>query len=511
MKSPLLSSPLGLITGLSLLASGCAEYGVANDSMGIGQGGSQDFGAFRQILDEGGVPGPSTIDDVGFFAEHVIDLPQPTCDDDVCAHGVLGMMGNMIDGSDCTVVLLGLNTTIDAETLERPPLNLALAIDTSGSMAGDSMAWVRTGLHSLVDALAPGDRITLVDFDTNAEVVIEHAVAGDDDDRIDAAINALEAAGGTNIHDGMIEAFEAVLAIADDSLQNRVILLSDGLATSGNTSSSEMLAIAEDYAALGLGLTTIGMGDAFDVDLMRDLAEAGAGSFYFLEDPAAVEEVFVDEVETFLVPIGKDGRIELDVSEQYTLRNLFGTTDHVREGNHATIDIPLLQLAKRTAAEDDEAGRRGGGMTVIAEMVPKEGAVAGEVAQVGFTFTEVSSAEIRSQDLSVVSPINPDAVGIEGEFLDPSVEKAFVMLNAYVGFEMAASFALEGNDVAALQTLNRLCRGLNAWLSVNDDPDIADDLVYVDRFITNLEARQPVQDRQTWTEDGGWSIWWIFD
>ena len=85
------------------------------------------------------------------------------------------------------------------------------------------------------------------------------------------------------------------------------------------------------------------------------------------------------------------------------------------------------------------------------------------------------------------------------------------MLNAYVGFEMAASFALEGNDVAALQTLNRLCRGLNAWLSVNDDPDIADDLVYVDRFITNLEARQPVQDRQTWTEDGGWSIWWIFD
>jgi len=510
VTSRLSLSPLGLVAGLGLFATGCTSNDMAGASMSVGQGGSQDFGAFRQILDEGGIPGPSTIDDVGFFAEHVIELPEAECADDVCVHGVLGMMGNMIDGSDCTVVLLGLNSTVDLDAMERPPLNLALAVDTSGSMAGDSMAWTITGLLSMVDSLEPGDRVTLVDFDTRAEVLIEHAVAGDDDEALIAAINSLSAAGGTNIHDGLAEAFESVAELAVEDMQNRVILLSDGLATSGNTDSGDILALAEAHTEAGIGLTTIGMGSDFDIDLMRDLAEAGAGAFYFLEDPSAVEEVFVEEVETFLVPLGQDASIDLDVSDQYTLRNVFGTTDHFIEGNHASIDIPLLQAALRTSDDDNEAGRRGGGMTVIAEMIPNEGAEAGQVGHVGFSYTEVSSAEIKDQEVLVESPINPDAVGVEGEFLDPSVEKAFVMLNIYVGFEMAAAFALEGNDDAALQTLYRLCRGVNAWLGANDDADIADDLVYVDRFIENLERRQPADWDMDW-EGGGWSIWWIFD
>lgn len=502
-----------LLVPLVLLAAACSEYNTTSDaSMGVGQGGSQDFGAFRQILDQGGIPGPSTIDDVGFFAEHVIELPEAECADDICVHGVLGMMGNMIDGSDCTVVLLGLNSTVDLDTLERPPLNLALAVDTSGSMSGDAMDWTITGLLSMVDALEPGDLVTLVDFDTDAEVLIEHAVAGDDDDALIAAINSLRAEGGTNIHGGLAQAYDAVAEVAIAGMQNRVILLSDGVATSGNTSSSDILDLAEAAASEGIGLTTIGMGDSFDIDLMRDLAEEGAGAFYFLEDPSAVEEVFVEEVETFLVPLGQDASIDLDVSEMYTLRNVFGTTDHVIEGNHASIDIPLLQAALRTSADDDEAGRRGGGMTVIAEMIPNEGAVAGEVGQVGFSYTEVSTDQVKEQGVFVESPINPDAVGIEGEFLDPSVEKAFVMLNAYVGFEMAAAFALEGDDEAALSILYRLCKGLNAWLVENPDADIEDDLVYVDRFIENLERRQPQDWDGNWSGGSeGWSIWWIFD
>ncbi len=498
---------------LVLLATACGSSSdFSSGEMAVGQGGSQDFGAFRQILEEGGIPGPSTIDDVGFFAEHVVELPEAECADDICVHGVLGMMGNMIDGSDCTVVLLGLNSTVDLDALERPPLNLALAVDTSGSMTGDAMEWTITGLLSMVDVLEPGDLVTLIDFDTDAEVLIEHAVAGDDDEALVAAIHSLRAEGGTNIHDGLEEAYGAVAAAALEGMQSRVILLSDGLATSGNTSSSDILDLAVEGAELGIGLTTIGMGSDFDIDLMRDLAEEGAGAFYFLEDPSAVEEVFVEEVETFLVPLGEDASIELDVSDMYTLRNVFGTTDHVLEGNHASIDIPLLQAALRSSAEDNEAGRRGGGMTVIAEMVPNEGAVAGEVGQVGFSYTEVSTEQVKEQGVLVESPINPDAVGVEGEFLDPSVEKAFVMLNAYVGFEMAAAHALEGDDGAALQTLYRLCKGLNGWLAENPDADIEDDLVYVDLFIENLERRQPQDWEGGWSEGGsGWSVWWIFD
>ena len=78
-----------------------------------GQGGAQDFGLFRQILLAGGIPGPETIDDLGFFAEHKIAMPAAECGQNVCIHGMLGVMGNMISGSNCTIVMLGMNTPID--------------------------------------------------------------------------------------------------------------------------------------------------------------------------------------------------------------------------------------------------------------------------------------------------------------------------------------------------------------------------------------------------------------
>src|SRR5690606_36631341 len=121
------------------------------------------------ILLEGGIPGPETIDDLGFFAEHKIALPKAECGENVCIHGMLGVMGNMISGSNCTIVLIGMNTPIDPAQLDRPPLNLAIAVDLSGSMRGEPIERVREGLLRMRVSLEPEDRITLVGFGDNAE------------------------------------------------------------------------------------------------------------------------------------------------------------------------------------------------------------------------------------------------------------------------------------------------------------------------------------------------------
>ena len=92
--------------------------------------------AIRSYYD-GDIPGPDTIDDLGFFAEHKVPLPAADCGQDVCIHGMLGVMGNMISGSNCTVVLVGMNTPIGPAELPRPPLNLTIAVDLSQSMDGE--------------------------------------------------------------------------------------------------------------------------------------------------------------------------------------------------------------------------------------------------------------------------------------------------------------------------------------------------------------------------------------
>ncbi|MEM6930605.1 MAG: VWA domain-containing protein, partial [Myxococcota bacterium] len=224
---------------IGLLLAGCSSSDVEAPSApaippgisGVGQGGAQDFGRFRQILDEGGIPGPDTLDDVGFFAEHKFELPAPDCGEDVCIHGMYGAMDNMIDGSVCTVVLVGMNTTLTPESVVRPPLDLTVVVDTSGSMSGQPIADVRRGLTDMLAVLQPDDRLSIVTFGTVAEVRVDRASVASP--QLELAIQALDTAGSTNLYAGLRAGYELAAATLQPERQNRLLLLSDGVATIG--------------------------------------------------------------------------------------------------------------------------------------------------------------------------------------------------------------------------------------------------------------------------------------
>lgn len=489
-----------VMTALAALALsvGCAasdesassDLGGGGGSPGVGQGGAQDFGQFRDILDAGNIPGPETLDDVGFFNEHKLELPDADCGGNVCVHGELGVMGNMLNGSNCTLVMLGMNTPINPNEIDRPPLNLAIAVDTSGSMAGEAIDFLREGLFRMLDDLQPEDRITLVGFSSDATTLIE-SVAGDDAE-LSLAIGSIEASGKTNIYDGLRAAYESVEANADPERQNRVILLSDGEATAGIQSTDKIVSMSAAYNAEGYSLTTIGVGTDFDPELMRELSESGGGAFYYLEDPMAVQEVFEEEVKTFLVPLAKDVVIDFVVDPGYSLRTIYGTKLAERWGNQGHIEIPSLQIAHRTSVSDNEGGRRGGGGAIIAELVPNspnQVVEAGSVGLVTMTYDVPGSDEVMTEEIKITTPLQPGETPEDGHFSFAGVQKSFVMLNIFAGFEMAANRASFGDETGALAVLLPLRDGVDDWLADNPDEDIADDLKYIDKFIDNLEDR----------------------
>jgi Ca-activated chloride channel family protein len=477
-------------TGCSAASSG--DYGGYDSGdgsslgSGVGQGGAQDFGVFREILLEGGIPGPETIDDLGFFAEHQIPMPIPDCGEDVCIHGMLGVMGNMISGSNCTVVMVGMNTPIDPEQIERPPLNLSIVVDLSGSMQGEPLERVREGLLRMQDELQPEDRVTLIGFGDDAEVIADYVTA--DSVELSIGISSLAAAGSTNLYAGLRSGFESVEAHALEGWQNRVLLVSDGLATVGITSDDKIEGLASAWAELGYGLTTIGLGNEFDVELMRTLAEVGSGSFYYVEDYAAVEEVFAEEVQAFVIPLAQDVTIDAAVFEGYDLRRIYGTEQAEVWGNHGHIEIPILQIAHRVSDDDNDNGRRGGGGAMILELTPT-GESPGEVGRIDFEYQVPGTGEIVEQYVEISSPLGPWETPETGWFTNETVEKGFVMLNIYVAFEMAATRAASGDDAGALSILQPLVLSAEAWLAEHPDEDIEDDLFYANRFIENIEAR----------------------
>jgi Ca-activated chloride channel homolog len=464
---------------------------AAPGAVGVGQGGAQDFGQFRRILDEGGIPGPQTLDDVGFFNEHKLELPPPSCGDEVCLHGQLGVMGNMITGSNCTLVLLGMNIPVDPSRFDRPPLNLAVAVDTSGSMAGAPMMYVRDGLFRMLGALEPEDRVSLVTFDDDAEVVALDLPG--DSPQLAQAIGELRAGGMTNVYAGLRTAYQVVEERADDERQNRVILLSDGEATVGIVNDERLVEMSRLYNERGLGLTTIGLGSQFDPTLMRRLSESGSGAFYFLEDPSAVEEVFEEEVRSFLVPLAEQLKIDLQIDGGYTLRAIYGTKLFELGGRTATIEIPTVQIAhRRSVSEQDGVGRRGGGGAILVELVPRSSATveeAGTVGRLSMSYRTPGDEQTVSQSTRITSPLEPGEIPAGGHFSAGGVEKAFVMLNIFAGFEMASTRAAVGDEMGALGVLEPLATSVELWLTDHPDHDIEDDLAYIHKFIANLAAR----------------------
>ncbi|MBL4685739.1 MAG: hypothetical protein JKY37_14185, partial [Nannocystaceae bacterium] len=232
----------------------------------------------------------------------------------------------------------------------------------------------------------------------------------------------------------------------------------------------------------------IGLGDSFDPKLMRRLSEVGGGTFYFLEDPAAVEEVFEEEVTALLMPLATHVEIALDVLPGWEVRALYGTKLADVSSAGARIEIPSLHIAHRETVDDVEHGRRGGGGVILAEVMRKPGTPAPDGNAVGtieLAYVVPGTEDTVTQRVDIASP---DASSQE-YFETEGAEKSFVMLNLYVGFRIASERATVGDDITALATLQALHGAVDGWLASHDDFDIEDDLRYVELFIDNLRAR----------------------
>lgn len=483
------------IVALSLLvlaAAGCGSDGETatlpnGGSAGVGQVGAQDFGLFRSILEAGEVPAPATIDPMGFFAEHKLDYPAADCGADLCLHGLFGTGPNLLTGSRMGVVQIGLNTPVDPEAIARPPLNLVLALDTSGSMSGEPIELLVAGLRAMLNVLEPEDRVSLVTYADRAVVRFE-ALGAADRDAIEQELALIGAAGQTNVHDGLATAFRLAEAHLAPGAQNRVLLLSDGVANVGIVSRERLVALAAAYARRGVGLTTVGTGTEFDVGLMRALGEVGAGSFYFLEDPAAVREVFVEEAQSFLYPLALDARIDVEIAPGWRIHDVYGTNGWRGGSTGGPIEVPMLFVAGRTSAAAPIAdGRRGGGGAILLELapdgVPTEG---GPVARLTLSWTDPRSGERHSGEVAIAGPAG--AVSAEGWYTSETVAKGFAMLYVYRGLHIAAEQAAIADTGAARGILEAVEENVAGWLVGHPDPDIEDDLRWVERFREVLEA-----------------------
>lgn len=446
-------------------------------------GGAQDIGELRAILDRGEIPGPDTFDANGFFNEHYNAPPPAACGNLLCVTAGMSVGRDWLAGAHQATLQLAVTSTVDPRTYQRLPMNLVVVVDHSGSMASDGrLDKVKVGLHTLIDHLHDDDRLAIVEFDDQVEV---DATLGPALDRtaLHAIVTRLQPRGATNIFDGLRQGFLLLGDAPPSERQNRVILLSDGNATAGDTSPTHIMQMASDRVQRGVGLTTIGVGADFDVGLMRGLAEQGAGNFYFLEDPTAASEVFTEEIDYFMQPIALDVRLEAVAGPGYRFDEVVGSQLWSEGADRGSMQIPAVFVASRTSQGGGQ-GRRGGGSMIFIHMTPMAGGT-GRVASLTLSFRAPGSPERISQTLTLDYAADPALTPDEPYLSMPEMAERFGMYNMFLGIRAATESSDPGCAIAVLEATRA---GAAAWNQRHEDPDIAADLALVDQYLANLRA-----------------------
>src|SRR6185369_4179230 len=92
---------------------------------------------------------------------------------------------------------------------------------------------------------------------------------------------------------------------------NRVILLSDGLANIGPSTPQDLRRLGNRLAERDISVTTIGVGDDYNEDLMAGLAEASDANYYYVKDTEKLPEIFAKELGEMITVAARDVRIQV--------------------------------------------------------------------------------------------------------------------------------------------------------------------------------------------------------
>jgi Ca-activated chloride channel homolog len=226
-------------------------------------------------------------------------------------------------------------TNIEAK---RVPMNLSIVIDRSGSMSGDKIKKAKESAQFLVDQMQPTDYLSIVAYDQSVDVVVP-AARVTNKNYFKNAIMGITDRGGTNLAGGAIEGYAQVKKNYKTDYINRVILLSDGLANEGITDPAKIERIVKNQLYQnGTSISTFGIGNDYNEDLMTAMAESGNGNYYFIENANDIAGIFQRELNGLSKVVAQNVQLKITLPENVNITKVYGGR-YEQTGRTLTVDV----------------------------------------------------------------------------------------------------------------------------------------------------------------------------
>jgi Ca-activated chloride channel family protein len=286
----------------------------------------------------------------------------------------------------------------------RMPLNFALVLDRSGSMAGEKLRNMKEAVKRIIDQLDPNDIISLITFETKVQLLAQ-AQPARDKAALKRLVDRIDDGGGTVMAPAIYEGLRQVSTYYTPDRISRIILLTDGEATDKEDNSRIQ---ADQAGSMGVPIIGLGFGKDWKEDFIFELADRSlmlppgtrGGRVEFIPRPDQAVIVFQEVFQSMQI-VAQNVVTNLRMVQGLEARRVWQVTPMIR-------DISLSAVQGRAVVIHSGDLEHGGAAYLYEIMLPPrpEGTV--RIAQTDVTYSVPGAApERQAVDLMVQFTSDP--------------------------------------------------------------------------------------------------------
>lgn len=238
-----------------------------------------------------------------------------------------------------------------ARNRTRAPVDLALVIDTSGSMEGAKIQAARASARSLVEHLADGDVLSVDVFSDSARPLIPPVkLTPETRARVLSTLAELGTGGSTNMFDGLQLAEMHVAQAPANHPVRRIVMISDGQANVGPSSPEALGELAGRSLGFGAQVTSLGVGLDYDERTLDAIAERTSGRLFHVGDPREMEGTLEHEIALLSSTVADQATIDIVPAPGVEIEGVDGARMEWGAGRVARVPLGALYTGQHREA-----------------------------------------------------------------------------------------------------------------------------------------------------------------